>query len=102
VIEAHPLHPNAQTALDVAARAAAFVGEARSTLDLALYDIRLPGEPGDVVKAALCDAAERGVAVRILYNADHDERLIPPPPRTEPELIRRCRSPPAACPASPI
>src|ERR1700742_399251 len=79
------LHPGGQTALEVARRIEAFVGEARSTLDLALYDVRLPGEPGDVVSAALRDAAERGVTVRIAYNADHDERIFPPPPRTVPE-----------------
>jgi phosphatidylserine/phosphatidylglycerophosphate/cardiolipin synthase-like enzyme len=101
VIEAHPLHPDAQTALDVAERVAAFLGDARGTLDLALYDIRLPGEPGDVVKAALCDAAERGVAVRILYNADHDERMFPPPPRTEPELIEALPFPTCGVPGIP-
>ena len=57
---------------------AAFLGEARRSLDLALYDVRLPGEPGDVVAGALRDAAARGVAVRIAYNADHDERVFPP------------------------
>jgi phosphatidylserine/phosphatidylglycerophosphate/cardiolipin synthase-like enzyme len=101
VIEAQPLQPDAQTALDVAARAAAFIGEARSTLDLALYDIRLPGEPGDVVRDALCGAAERGVTVRILYNADHDERIIPPPPRTEPELIEALPFPTCGVPGIP-
>jgi phosphatidylserine/phosphatidylglycerophosphate/cardiolipin synthase-like enzyme len=101
VIEAHPLHPNGQTALDVAARAAAFVGEARTTLDLALYDIRLPGDPGDIVREALCGAAERGVAVRILYNADHDERIIPPPPRTKPELIEALPFPTRGVPGIP-
>ena len=57
----------------------AFLDEARDSLDLALYDVRLPGEPGDLVAAALRTAADRGVAVRIAYNADHDERVFPPP-----------------------
>ena len=87
MIEFHPLHPGGQTALEVAERVAAFLGATRRSLDLALYDIRLPGEPGDLVREALCDAAARGVRVRIAYNADHDERVFPPPPRTKPELI---------------
>lgn len=65
----------------------AFLAEAKRSLDLALYDVRLPGEPGDQVAAALRDAAARGVKVRIAYNADHDERVFPPPPRTKPELL---------------
>jgi phosphatidylserine/phosphatidylglycerophosphate/cardiolipin synthase-like enzyme len=87
VIEAVPLLPNGQSALDVSHRVAAFLGEANKSLDLALYDIRLPGEPGDVIAGALREAAARGVAVRLAYNADHDERVFPPPPRTKPELI---------------
>jgi phosphatidylserine/phosphatidylglycerophosphate/cardiolipin synthase-like enzyme len=87
VVELHALHPERQTALQMAERVAGFLGEARRSLDLALYDVRLPGEPGDVVAAALRGASDRGVRVRIAYNADHDERLFPPPPRTEPELI---------------
>jgi phosphatidylserine/phosphatidylglycerophosphate/cardiolipin synthase-like enzyme len=87
VIEAYPLLPNGQSALDLAHRVAAFLGEARESLDLALYDIRLPGEPGDLVAGALRDAAARGVKLRLAYNADHDERMIPPPPQTKPELI---------------
>jgi phosphatidylserine/phosphatidylglycerophosphate/cardiolipin synthase-like enzyme len=87
VIEAYPLLPNGQSALELAHRVAAFLGEARKSLDLALYDIRLPGEPGDLVAGALRDAAARGVKLRLAYNADHDERMIPPPPQTKPELI---------------
>jgi phosphatidylserine/phosphatidylglycerophosphate/cardiolipin synthase-like enzyme len=101
VIEAHPLHPNGQTALDLATRVAAFLREASHSLDLALYDIRLPGEPGDVVAAALRDAADRGVRVRILYNADHDERIFPPPPRTKPELIEALPFPTCGVPGIP-
>jgi phosphatidylserine/phosphatidylglycerophosphate/cardiolipin synthase-like enzyme len=87
MIEVHALHPGKQSALEMAGRVAGFLNEARESLDLALYDVRLPGEPGDIVAGALRDAAARGVRVRVAYNADHDERLFPPPPRTEPELI---------------
>ena len=87
MIEIQPLHPGRQTALEVAQRAVAFLDEARESLDLALYDVRLPGEPGDLIAGALRAAAGRGVAVRIVYNADHDERIFPPPPQTAPELI---------------
>ncbi len=87
MIEVHTLHPERQTAVEMARRVAGFLGEARRSLDLALYDVRLPGEPGEIVAAALRDASDRGVRVRIAYNADHDERLFPPPPRTKPELI---------------
>jgi phosphatidylserine/phosphatidylglycerophosphate/cardiolipin synthase-like enzyme len=53
------------------------------------------------VRAALCDAAERGVAVRIAYNADHDERVFPPPPRTKPELIEALPFPTRGIPGIP-
>jgi phosphatidylserine/phosphatidylglycerophosphate/cardiolipin synthase-like enzyme len=100
-LEVHPLHPGGATALEVARRVAAFLGEARRTLDLALYDVRLPGEPGDIVAGALRDAAARGVAVRIAYNADHDERIFPPPPRTKPELIEALPFPTCGIPGIP-
>jgi phosphatidylserine/phosphatidylglycerophosphate/cardiolipin synthase-like enzyme len=87
VIDIHTLQPGRQTAMQTAERVTAFLGEARKSLDLALYDVRLPGEPGDLVSGALRDATARGVHVRVAYNADHDERLIPPPPRTAPELL---------------
>jgi phosphatidylserine/phosphatidylglycerophosphate/cardiolipin synthase-like enzyme len=101
VIEAYPIHPGGQTALQLAERVAGFLGEARRSLDLALYDVRLPGEPGDVVSAALREAAGRGVTVRIAYNADHDERVIPPPPSTEPELIEALPFPTCGIPGIP-
>jgi phosphatidylserine/phosphatidylglycerophosphate/cardiolipin synthase-like enzyme len=101
VIEVHLLHPGRQTDLDMAQRVAAFLGEARRSLDLALYDVRLPGEPGDIVAAALRDAAARGVAMRIAYNADHDERVFPPPPGTKPELIEALPFPTCGIPGIP-
>ena len=89
MIDVRTLEPGGQTALHMAGRVAAFLGDARRSLDLALYDVRLPNEPGDIVAAALRDAVARGVTVRIAYNADHDERVFPPPPRTKPELLDR-------------
>ena len=89
MIEVHTLHPEQQTAVEMAGRVAGFLGAARESLDLALYDVRLPGEPGEIVAGALREAANRGVRVRMAYNADHDERIFPPPPHTEPELIER-------------
>ena len=101
MIDIHPLHPGRQTDLEMAQRVAAFVGDAQHSLDLALYDVRLPGEPGDVVADALREAAARGVTVRIAYNADHDERIFPPPPGTKPELIEALPFPTCGIPGIP-
>jgi phosphatidylserine/phosphatidylglycerophosphate/cardiolipin synthase-like enzyme len=101
VIETVPLQPGGQTALELAQRVATFLGEARESLLLALYDVRLPGEPGDVVAGALRDAAARGVAVRLAYNADHDERVFPAPPQTKPELIEALPFPTRGIPGIP-
>ncbi len=57
MIEVVPLHPGQQTPLQLAQRAAEFFGEARSSLDPAPFDVRLPGEPGDLVAEALREAA---------------------------------------------
>ena len=101
MIEALPLHPGGDP-LEVARRIAGFLGQARESLDLALYDIRLPGEPGDVVADALRAATERGVRVRIAYNAEHPEHLtFPPPPRTKPELLEAMPFPTCGIPGIP-
>lgn len=101
MVDVHTLEPGGQTALDMAKRVAEFLGEARRSLDLALYDVRLPDEPGEIVAAALRDAAARGVTVRIAYNADHDERVFPPPPRTRPELLEQLPFPTVGIPGIP-
>jgi phosphatidylserine/phosphatidylglycerophosphate/cardiolipin synthase-like enzyme len=92
VIDVHTLTDGGQTSLDIARRIAAFVGEAKETLELALYDIRLHDETAEVVKKALVGAHERGVNVRLVYNVDDDDAPpvrppVPPPPKTEPTLI---------------
>jgi phosphatidylserine/phosphatidylglycerophosphate/cardiolipin synthase-like enzyme len=82
-----------QTADAVAARVVDWIADARETLDLALYDVRLPGAVGDRVADAIRGAADRGVRVRIAFN--QDERppedgarpFFPAPPRTEPHVL---------------
>ena len=87
-MEVHELTDGGQTGEQVAALVADFLRPAASTLDLALYDIRLPGEPGDVVADELRAAAARGVRVRLLYNVDSARPpAIQPPPSTRPELL---------------
>lgn len=72
----------------IAADIIELVGSAERTLDLALYDVRLPGKVGDDVADSIRAAAARGVAVRIMYNADgYYEVPVPPPPSTHPELL---------------
>jgi phosphatidylserine/phosphatidylglycerophosphate/cardiolipin synthase-like enzyme len=74
-----------QPAQEVAREVAEFLGAARRSLDLAQYDFNLGPETRELVAGAIREAAGRGVAVRILYNVDH-ERPIPVPPPPEPDV----------------
>ncbi len=88
LIKVHTLTDGGQRSLDIAHKVAAFVDAARETLELALYDIRLHADTAEVVKAALVGAHERGVNVRLAYNIERERRVpVPPPPKTEPDLI---------------
>ena len=93
VLDVHTLVDGGQPAELTADRIVAFLSEARRTLDLALYDLRLPGPLGDRVADAIRDAQARGVAVRIMFNQDErppdagDRPFFPAPPRTEPHVL---------------
>src|SRR5258708_5641696 len=63
---------------DVASWIARFIGEAKSTLDIAIYDFRLHDEPATIVSDALRSQARKGVRTRIVY--DH---AIDPDPGPE-------------------
>jgi len=102
LLEVTTLTDGGQRAPEIAERLVAWLGEARTSLDLALYDVRLPGEVGDRVAGALRDAAARGVEVRIAYNEDEPDGRVPfpPPARTEPDLLHALGVPLRAIPGS--
>jgi phosphatidylserine/phosphatidylglycerophosphate/cardiolipin synthase-like enzyme len=54
---------------DVATRIADFIGGAKSTIDIAIYDFRLVDEPATIVAEALRAQARKGVQVRIVYDS---------------------------------
>jgi phosphatidylserine/phosphatidylglycerophosphate/cardiolipin synthase-like enzyme len=103
VIDVHTLTDGGQSAADIARRIADFTADARETLELALYDLRLHDDTAEIVKGALVGAHERGVNVRLLYNLDRDEARppVPPPPKTEPSLIESLPFDTAAVPGWP-
>jgi len=87
-IDAFTLTQDGQSADAIAERLVGFLESAQKTLELALYDVRLPGAPGDAVAGALREAAGRGVAIRLLYNVDSGRpSAIHPPPDTRPDIL---------------
>lgn len=103
MIDERTLVDGGQTAEAIAERLVAWLAEARRSLDIALYDVRLPGAIGDSVAGAIRAAAARGVAVRIAFNQDGDRAIkpLPPPPRTEPSLLEELGVPLRAIPGDP-
>src|SRR3954447_5762132 len=101
-LELHELRPGGEPALAMAERVAGFVSQAQRSLDLALYDVRLPDPAGAKVRNALEEAAARGVEVRLAYNLDHGKPIaVPPPPSTRPDLIESLRLPTCGIPGIP-
>jgi phosphatidylserine/phosphatidylglycerophosphate/cardiolipin synthase-like enzyme len=87
-IEVITLTDGGQSAQDVARRLARFLRPAKSTLELALYDVRLPDPTGSIVADGLRGAEGRGVNTRLLYNVDSGRPSeLHPPPRTRPEIL---------------
>jgi phosphatidylserine/phosphatidylglycerophosphate/cardiolipin synthase-like enzyme len=80
-----------------------WLAQAQKTLEIAIYDLRLPDPLADTLKDVLVGAADRGVAVRLAYNVDEDgpRPPVPPPPRTEPDLVEALPFPTAGIPGTP-
>jgi phosphatidylserine/phosphatidylglycerophosphate/cardiolipin synthase-like enzyme len=87
-IEVLTLTDGGQKAEEIAERVASFLRPARTSLELALYDVRLPDPVGSIVADELRAASGRGVQVRLLYNEDTERPPeLHPPPRTKPEIL---------------
>jgi phosphatidylserine/phosphatidylglycerophosphate/cardiolipin synthase-like enzyme len=72
---------------------ASFLDGATKTLDIAIYDLRLEKSPGDTVFAAFSAALKRGVAVRLMFNQDHDQPIpVPAPPQIDWTFVERLKS----------
>src|SRR4051794_33613166 len=84
---------------EIAQLVAGFVSAAGKTLDVALYDLTLGPENEQLVVGALEEAAKRGVAIRLAFNAAHRNPIpVPAPPQAPPEDIARLGIPTRAIP----
>jgi phosphatidylserine/phosphatidylglycerophosphate/cardiolipin synthase-like enzyme len=63
------LEAGKQTAADVAGRLAAFLAQARQTIDIAIYDMHLTGAARDLVVNALHERRRAGVQIRLCYDS---------------------------------
>src|SRR5262249_10527284 len=63
----------------VANRIARFIGEAEATLDIAIYDFRLHGEPSAIIPEALRSRSKAGVTIRIVFDATTNPGIQPTP-----------------------
>ena len=87
-IELETLTDGGQRPADIARGVAGFLSQARTSLDIALYDVRFETAAGALVLAALLAAVQRGVEVRLLYNVAHPGPIpVPPPPPPAPDAI---------------
>jgi phosphatidylserine/phosphatidylglycerophosphate/cardiolipin synthase-like enzyme len=87
-VELTTLTDGGQKPSAIAREVATFIGAARHSLDMALYDVRFETDAGALVLAALISAQQRGVAIRLVYNVSHPGPIpVPPPPETAPEAI---------------
>jgi phosphatidylserine/phosphatidylglycerophosphate/cardiolipin synthase-like enzyme len=92
-----------QGAEGVAELLAAHLGGAQASLDVAIYDLKLDGRPGEIVRAAVHEARRRGVAVRMVFNQEerYRPRPLPPPGFVDHDYLRSLQVASRAVPGSP-
>lgn len=91
-----------QTADSIAALLAAYIDGAQQTLEIAIYDLLLKDGAYATILAAVKNAVERGVQVRVAFN--HDEprhRPAPPPGYVQKSLFEEAGATAVPIPGSP-
>ena len=84
------LEDGAQSAEGTASILAQFLAAATSTLEIAIYDLRLSGMAAATLLDAVQAAKARGVAIRIVFNHEHPKpRPIPAPSDVDWDLLRQ-------------
>lgn len=102
MIAVRTLTDGGQQPADIARMLADFLGQAKQSLDIAVYDFDLGPETEMVVTDAIEGPAKAGVAVRLVYNVDFRGPIpVPPPPKARPEDIARLSVPTRAVPGVP-
>jgi phosphatidylserine/phosphatidylglycerophosphate/cardiolipin synthase-like enzyme len=76
------LRDGGQTPTSTAARIVTFIGAAKRSLDIAIYDCDPAGAAGKLLIEAINGAGARGVAVRVAYNIDEPDYAGAPPKTT--------------------
>jgi phosphatidylserine/phosphatidylglycerophosphate/cardiolipin synthase-like enzyme len=87
------LEDGGQSVEGTASLLAQFIAGASSTLEIAIYDLRLSGAAAQTLLDAVRGAASRGVAVRVVFNQDHPKRPIPPPSEVDWDLLKQMEVP---------
>jgi phosphatidylserine/phosphatidylglycerophosphate/cardiolipin synthase-like enzyme len=90
------LEEGSQRPADVAEWIASFIGQARETLDIAIYDCRLSREPAAILREALAERRQRGVKIRLVYDdgakpeteAGVEDKGVEPAPRDTHEQVK--------------
>ncbi len=101
-IEVVTLADGAQDPATIAERLARFIDGARSSLDLSVYDVHLGPRLRPIVRPALERALARGVRIRFEHNEAMGEKTKgPPPPRTDPGVVRDLDIPIVSFPGVP-
>ncbi|MDX6516742.1 MAG: hypothetical protein QOH73_2408 [Gaiellaceae bacterium] len=102
MVEVRTLTDGGQTAAEIAREIAAFLQGATTSLELALYDLKLGHESGQIVVPALLELERKGIAVRIVFNKDYPGGVpVPPPPQAEWYSIDQIPVPTRAVPGVP-
>jgi phosphatidylserine/phosphatidylglycerophosphate/cardiolipin synthase-like enzyme len=90
------LEEGSQRATEVAEWIASFIGEARETLDIAIYDCHLSREPAAILREALAERRDHGVRIRVVYDdgakpeteAGVEDKGVEPAPRDTNERVK--------------